>query len=113
MKDFIPIDLIIVSWKISATIDLVIVLVENFCFHRPNCCLMENSTPIDLVVVLWKVSIPIDLIVVLWRNLFFVTIDLIVVLWICIFFAIDLIVVLWLFPFPWTWLLPYGEFLLP
>jgi hypothetical protein len=28
-----------------------------------------------------------------------------------IFFAIDLIVVLWKFPFPWTWLLPYGGFL--
>jgi hypothetical protein len=47
------------------------------------------------------------------NSLFFVTIDLIVVLWLRIFFAIDLIVVLWLFPFPWTWWSPYGEFLLP
>jgi hypothetical protein len=28
-----------------------------------------------------------------------------------IFFAIDLSVVLWKFPFPWTWLLSYGGFL--
>jgi hypothetical protein len=71
MKYFIPIDLIVVLWKISASIDLVIVLMEKFCFHRPDCCLMENSVSMDLVVVLWKVSVPMDLIVVLWRNLFF------------------------------------------
>jgi hypothetical protein len=29
----------------------------------------------------------------------------------CMFFAIDLFVVLWKSPFPWTWLLPYGGFL--
>jgi hypothetical protein len=71
MKDFIPIDLIVALWVISASIDLVIVLKENFCFYRPDCCLMENSASMDLVVVLWKVSVPMDLIVVLWRNLFF------------------------------------------
>ena len=44
---------------------------ENLCFHRPDCRLMENSASMDLVVVLCKVSVPMDLIIVLWRNLFF------------------------------------------
>jgi hypothetical protein len=52
---------------------------ENFCFHRIDCCLMKDSVPIDLIVVLRKISVPIDLIVVLWRI--FAPIDLIVVLW--------------------------------
>ena len=44
---------------------------ENLCFQRPDCRLMENSASMDLVVVLCKVSVPMDLIIVLWRNLFF------------------------------------------
>ena len=66
MKDFI-------------SIDLVVVLMEKFCFHRPDCCLMENSASMDLVVILWKVSVSMDLIVVLWKKIF-ITIDLIVIL---------------------------------
>ena len=94
--------------------DLVIVLVEKFCFHRPDSCLMENSASMDLVVVPWKISVSMDLIVVLWRNLFFFCYHrLDCCLMDMYIFSIDLIVVLWLFPFPWTWLLPYGEFMLP
>ena len=86
-------DLVVILWKILFH-RLGCRLMENFSFHGLGCCPMES-----FVVVCF---------------LFFVTIDLIVVLWIyiCIyFFAIDLIVVLWKFPFPWTWLLPYGGFL--
>jgi hypothetical protein len=147
--------------KYFVFIDLVIVLMVDFCFPRLGCrlggrfsCshrlgyrLMESSASMDLVVILWKVSVPMDLIVVLRRNsfFFFVTIDLIVVLWVCMYMfchrldcclmvvfvsmdlvvalwrisaPVDLVVVLWKnfcshglgccpmeeFLFPWTWL---------
>jgi hypothetical protein len=70
--------------KYFVPIDLVIVLMVDFCFPRLGCrlggrfsCshrlgyrLMESSASMDLVVILWKVSVPMDLIVVLWRNSF-------------------------------------------
>jgi hypothetical protein len=52
MKISIPIDLIVVLWRIFVPIDLIVVLWKIFA-------------PIDLIVVLWKISVPIDLIVVL------------------------------------------------
>jgi hypothetical protein len=63
-------------------------LMENFCSHGLGCCPTESF-------------------VFCYHRLDCCLMD----VYMYIFFAIDLIVVLWKFPFPWTWLLPYGGFL--
>jgi hypothetical protein len=71
MKYFIPLDLIVALWVISASIDLVVVLMEKISvsmdlvvvlwkilFHGLGCRPMESFCSMDLVVVLRRVSVP-------------------------------------------------------
>jgi hypothetical protein len=99
--------------KYFDSIDLSVVLMGKFLFPWTWLSSYGKSLSVDLVVVLWRISAPMDLVVVLRRVLFFCyhRLDCLMDVYMYIFFAIDLIVVLWKFPFPWTWLLPYGGFL--
>ena len=104
-------------------------LMRYFCFHRFGCRLDGKIlVSMDLVVILWKILFhglgcrlmekcsfhglgccPMESFVFFfcYHRLDCCLMD----VYMYIFFAIDLIVVLWRFPFPWTWLLPYGGFL--
>jgi hypothetical protein len=89
--------------KILVSMDLVVIL-WKILFHRLGCRLMENFSfhglgcrPMESFVVFFFC----------YHRLDCCLMD----VYMYIFFAIDLIVVLWKFPFPWTWLLPYGGFL--
>jgi hypothetical protein len=78
---------------------------------------MKYFVSMDLVVILWKILFhglgcrPMENFVPFcYHRLDCRLMD--ACMYMCVFFfAIDLIVVLWKFPFPWTWLLPHGGFL--
>jgi hypothetical protein len=86
-KILVSMDLVVILWKILFH-GLGCRPMENFSFHGLGCRPMESF-------------------VFCYHRLDCCLMD----VYMHIFFAIDLIVVLWRFPFPRTWLLPYGGFL--
>jgi hypothetical protein len=90
------------SYGKFCSVDLVVVLWKSL-FHGLGCRPMENFVPWTWLSSYGKVF-PFG-----YHRLGCRLMD--ACMYMCFFFAIDLIVVLWKFPFPWTWLLPLGGFL--